>query len=592
MIKTVKTDTLRQKDVNITLAAFPAAVFVFFSFFGNYILYFQETQSLFIFSKEYLHEHLLKPGAFLEYIARFLSQFYHQRFPGALVVSLILTLPLIIVYKINKRLIPAIPFSLVLLVIPSFLLLIMQANYYHLLEHNLGFILVLLYYLFSISSGTRLRALLVIFLFPPVYYLAGGYAWIFALMYIVHNLTFNTGNNKYPYPLTLLLVASLTFLISWRFLFLQPVDHLIMYPLPVFEGTVYIIVFIILTGYIVFYPLICRFDWKNKARKLNSRLTSVILIITVFVVSGFLVFRAHSPQTSRVVEIERLFYQDKWNEVIRLQEKKPATNLIGEYFYNIALSETDQLCDRLFFGPQDFLAGSLVLPWSDIHLDRGGYFYYTIGLINEAHRWAYEEMVVFGYRPQNIRLLVKTSLINGDYAMAKKYLSILKRTIYYRHWAKEFERLADNPGLIQSHPELGPKLKLLPKNNFFIQFNEPQNNLPLILEGQPDNKKAIEYYLAGLLLTKKVEIAVNNIINMKESGYTRIPRHIEEAVLIYYNSTRKFPDLAGLQLNVETMGRFDDYFAAFVQARNDPSTMKEKMQEKFGNTFWYYFHFR
>jgi len=293
-----------------------------------------------------------------------------------------------------------------------------------------------------------------------------------------------------------------------------------------------------------------------------------------------------------VVEIERLFYQDKWNEVIRLQEKKPATNLIGEYFYNIALSETDQLCDRLFFGPQDFLAGSLVLPWSDIHLDRGGYFYYTIGLINEAHRWAYEEMVVFGYRPQNIRLLVKTSLINGDYAMAKKYLGILKRTIYYRHWAKEFERLADNPGLIQSHPELGPKLKLLPKNNFFIQFNEPQNNLPLILEGQPDNKKAIEYYLAGLLLTKKVEIAVNNIINMKESGYTRIPRHIEEAVLIYYNSTRKFPDLAGLQLNVETMGRFDDYFAAFVQARNDPSTMKEKMQEKFGNTFWYYFHFR
>ena len=133
-----------------------------------------------------------------------------------------------------------------------------------------------------------------------------------------------------------------------------------------------------------------------------------------------------------MVKLERLIFEEKWDEAIRFQEKKPARNLIGEYFYNIALSETDQLCDRLFYGPQDFLAGSLVLPWGDAHLNRGGYFYYAIGLMNEAHRWAYEEMVVYGYRPQNIRMLAKTSLINGDYTMARKYINILKRTIYYR----------------------------------------------------------------------------------------------------------------------------------------------------------------
>ena len=116
--------------------------------------------------------------------------------------------------------------------------------------------------------------------------------------------------------------------------------------------------------------------------------------------------------------------------------------------------------------------------------------------------------------------------------------------------------------------------------------------LPLILEGQPDNRKAIEYYLAGLLLTKKVEIAVNNIRNMKASGYTRIPRHIEEAALMYYNSTKIFPDLGGLTISPESMARFDQYLITYVGARQNPSLLKEKMKEKFGNTFWFYFHFK
>jgi hypothetical protein len=189
-------------------------------------------------------------------------------------------------------------------------------------------------------------------------------------------------------------------------------------------------------------------------------------------------------------------------------------------------------------------------------------------------------------------MLAKTSLISGDYAIARKYINILKRTIYYRKRALEYEKMADNPDLIQSHPELGAKLKLLPKNSFFIQFNEPQNNLPLILEGQPENRKAIEYYLAGLLLTKKVELAVNNIKNMKESGFDRIPGNMEEAALIYYNSTKVLPELGGLKINAETKLRFEHYIASYIEARKNPSTMKEKMQVNFGNTFWYYFHFK
>jgi hypothetical protein len=429
-------------------------------------------------------------------------------------------------------------------------------------------------------------------MFPVFYYLVGAYAMIFGILYVFHNIIHEKGVQKYVYSALLLIIASITYLISWKFIFLQPFQQLILSPLPLLEDSTYRITFLILAGYIVFYPLISKYSIRLKNRKINTKINSLLSVGIVFVASVLLLFRIYNPQTARVVELERLVFKGKWAEAIRVQEKKPARNLISQYFYNIALSETNQLCDRLFIGSQDFGTGSLVLPWGDDHLDRGAYFYYSIGLINEAHRWAYEEMVVYGSRPQNILMLAKTSLISGDYGEARKYISILKKTVYYRDQASKLEKIADNPELIKSDPELSEKLKLLPKSNFFIKFNEPQANLPLVLEAQSDNRQAFEYYIAGLLLTKNVESVVNNIKKLKPMGYTKIPRHIEEAAMVYYNSTKIVPDLGGLTMSSETQAQFSLYFNSFIEARKNPETGKAKMEQGFGDSFWYYFHFK
>ncbi len=586
---------MNKKTGNRSFYIYPGIFFLltfgFFSVAANYVLYFQETRHLFIFSGDYLNQYLQRPGAPLEYIARFLTQFYASRVTGSLIVALILTLPALILYRISKRTKADNPFSGVLALIPGFLLIIMQANYYHMMEYNLGYIVVLLCYLLQ-TSGWKYSNILIIILFPLLYYLTGGYALIFLALYIIHMLANAEGSKKIIFPLLILLTAGASFLVFWRLIFLQPVQLLVLSPLPMLENRYYIAVFVVLTLYIICYPALFKYTGRIKLNLVKKKLFPAISLAFVFLITVFALYRVYNPQNSRVIELEKLVFREQWYKAIQLHEKKPSRNLIGQYFYNIALSETGQLCDRLFHGSQNFLAGSLVLPWGDIHLDRGGYFNYSIGLINEAHRWAYEEMVVYGYRPQNIRILAKTSLITGNYEMAHKYLDILKKTVFYRKWANEFIKLADNPSLIASHPELGEKMKLLPPNNFFIQFNEPQNNLPFILEGNPANKKAIEYYLAGLLLTKKVEIAVNNIKDLKASGYDHIPRHLEEAVLIYYNSTKEFPDLGGLTVNRETLARFDQYFAAYVSARQNPEEVfREKMRKQFEDTFWYYFHF-
>lgn len=587
-----KFNSIRGKDLIIPLGIFFLAAFGYFFFAGNYVLYFQETQSLFVFSFEYLQKYIVKPGGLLEYTGRFLTQFYADRFAGSLILSIILTLPGVILYFISRRIGEASLFRLIFILIPSVLLMLMQANYYHLMEYNIGFIMILGYYHLSGLTDKKYFKILVLILWPVFYYLAGAYALLFAIMYILQNLIFIRGKQGNIHAIALLIISVVSFLVFWKLIFLQPAAHILFFPLPLLENKFYKLIFAILTSYLVFYPAACQVSANYKYKWMSKKIYLYLSFVFVLLAGIFILENIYNSQTARVVGLERRIFNEKYDEAISYQEKLPARNLIGLYFYNIALSETDQLCDRLFFTSQDFGSGALVLPWGDEHLNRGAYFYYSVGLINEAQRWAYEEMVVYGYRPQNIKLLAKSSLINGDLRMADKYLNILKKTIYYRNFAKKYSSMTVNPELINSDPELLGKRKILPKSSFFIQFNDPQNNLPLLLASQPGNKKAFEYYMAGLLLTKNIEVAMNNISKMKEVGYVRIPRFIEEAVMIYYNSTKNFPDLGGLEVSLDTQDRFRQYFTAFVEARKNSATLKETMQKKFGNTFWYYYHFK
>ncbi len=168
------------------LATFFILAFVYFFWFGSYILFFQEQQSLFLYTSPYLSDFLLKPGGFLDLSGKFLTQFYISRFAGSVILSLILTLPGIILLHINKRVLPGSALSDLLLLIPSCLLLLMQAHYYHLMMYNIGFLLVLFYFLITILSEKKKVRYLALAFFPLFYYLAGAYASIFIC--IIYNI--------------------------------------------------------------------------------------------------------------------------------------------------------------------------------------------------------------------------------------------------------------------------------------------------------------------------------------------------------------------------------------------------------------------
>ncbi|NSW95669.1 MAG: hypothetical protein HPY62_13260 [Bacteroidales bacterium] len=415
---------------------------------------------------------------------------------------------------------------------------------------------------------------------------------VFSLLYIVWILIHQRGRTGYINILIMIIVTFVTIFIFKELIFYRTYNQILFYPLPYVNNLTHKTIYYLLIGYLLIFPLILKLFRMRSWIRHSEGLLTVISEGVFFAFLIFMLVKFHNPQTARIIGLEKLVFGEKWEEAVDYYERYPSNNLIGQYFYNVSLSESGQLCDRLFKGQQNFGTGSLILPWSDEHLPWGAYFFYSVGLINEAHRWAYEEMVVYGLRPQNLKLLTKTNLINGNYRMAEKYAGILKKTLFYKKWGDKYFGLARDTSRISMDQDIAEKKKIAPSSDFFIFLESPETNLPVLTEVNKSNRKAFEYLMAWGLLTKNVEAVVENVKLLKEMGYTSIPRHIEEAILIYYNSKRVFPDIGNLKMNPETLSRFDQYFASYITARNDPATMEQRMREKFSDTFWYYFHFK
>ena len=189
-------------------------------------------------------------------------------------------------------------------------------------------------------------------------------------------------------------------------------------------------------------------------------------------------------------------------------------------------------------------------------------------------------------------MLIKTDLINGNYKVAEKYINILKKTLHYRSQAKKYEAMLFKPELIKSDPELGEKIKLQPTGDFPIRIKNPQTNVLLLLNTNPLNKKAFEYKIAWYLLEKNVAGVVTEMKRLKEMGYVKIPRHMEEAAMAYSVNMGPLPDLEGLKIGKETEKRFNDYETALTFFNGNQAAGRRALQITGFNTYWLYLNIK
>ncbi len=570
---------------------------LFFSFFlfflltyFDYIFFFQEKSKLFFTTFQDFTGYLNRPGGILEYAGDFITSLYYYPVIGALIISSELVLLIYVISAIAKVLAEK-KFCGIAFVAGG-LFFYMQLNHYYFNYNTLGVLLQLVLFYFTIKYLKGEALWIAVILFPLWYYATGGFSVIYFVLFTL-NLVLKREKGFIVKEVVLLILWWVFFYVGKEYLFYKTVKELYMGPFTLMNigGQVEIFAFaIVIISLLPLTLFIKPSKWDNIISK-KMPLSLVVPLVIFSVLIYFSTQRINSNNRD-YFHVEKLFYEHKFKEVVDYNIKHPTINGLTLYLNNIALAETEQLLNNLFSFPQDKNGNTLFLTWGDDNeiRKRGGYFYYTIGLVNEAHRWAFENMVVNGYMPESITMIMKTELINGHYKSAAKYISMLKKTLFYRKEALKYEKLLYNDIGVDGDPELGQIKRLTPKNDFFVNPDRPIIDINILLLNDSLNRRALEYQMAYLLLNKKVGRIVAKLPLLEEVGYGKFPVNIAEAVAPYrLLKIGEWPKLKKLRLSPEIKKGFREFNA--IHEKNPPNAQKI-LYEKYGNTFWYYVFYR
>ena len=290
-------------------------------------------------------------------------------------------------------------------------------------------------------------------------------------------------------------------------------------------------------------PLLVRVSRKWISSSKNFVVTACSFAL-VAVIMGTLVWKNANFRAEKVMQYDFMARHQQWNRILETANKEKPNNQIGVTVQNLALAMHGVLLDQLFNYNQNGIAG--LLP--DVKTDATSPLptaeaFYQLGMINVAQRTVFEAqeaILDFQKSGRCYKRLAQTNLINGQYEVARKYLSALQKTLFYRDWANETLSLLGDEAAIAKHPEYGRLRKMaydddltfgrassrsatsseldgsrLTGDFYFSDHVTPEMLQSLYLRNR-DNGLAYQYLVAYYLLTGDQEGYNNFISSIKQ----------------------------------------------------------------------------
>jgi hypothetical protein len=281
-----------------------------------------------------------------------------------------------------------------------------------------------------------------------------------------------------------------------------------------------------------------------------------------------------------------------WDELLRVAPRQQASDLVC-YEINRALYHTGRLPYEMFAYPQG--PGALwPCPQGSGRVNLlAGDFCFEVGLFNDAQIMAHEQLETFGDYPVTLKRLALVNLVKGQPEAAKVFLSALSKDLICGRWARKYlQQIATDPlclndAYIQQLRALGPASGPSDSQRLFDE------QMQWLLRHNRHNRMAFEYLMASYLLTKQLERVVELLPRLADFGYAQIPRHYEEALLVYADA--KGLDASGIvgrDISERTRRRFERFKRILEQSWYDRSVAFNVLQREFADSYFLYFFFR
>jgi hypothetical protein len=562
-------------------------------------LYYQYQIPVFFTGMDFLKYYLAYPGGLTEYMGLFLSQFYYYPVVGALIptaIAFLLTKSFEKILEIPKK------GLLVLQFIPAALLLLLHNFYKHPLQIDISLLFpVLFFQLYKQIYPSRVVLRIIIFFVLSLflYYITAALFFLFILLCIVYDVLFKRSyiiNAFYlifgyiiPY-----LAYKYVFIVSYKNAYYYLLKYEKIYNWEYMPLAAFLSVPLIFISINIINRVIPKKQEKHaiKTSVLISNLKYSLPMAVLYAATGFLLLNSFDGRLKYILEIDFFARNGKW-EMIQTNVRPELMNDIRVAFQlNRALYHLGRLPYDMFTYTQFARAEGLfisdelgvILPLQKSELN------FELGHLNEAQHWACEALAISGFNPWNIQMLAKISLIKGEYKLVYKCLKMLGNTILYKDWAGHYMRYLKDKSWLNNDEELFDLKNSFPKSDFIVNTKSPVPDLISLLKENKHNKMAFEYLMGYYLLNKQLDKFVENFEKIADFNYPSIPRHYEEALLIYISKTEgKDIKLGGYNLNNQTIEEFNDITLLIQSFGNDKKAAFNSVIAKYGKTYWAYF---
>ena len=599
----------------VALVLLFAACFLALNFIYGYIIDLQsETNDcFFMFGGQFASEFLDRPAAPLSYAGRFLGQFYHYRWLGALIVSGCITCFGLLFQGMLVRLRDTAHFSTALF--PCALLLFLHMSTVCLVQDTLGLCASCGLFLGYLSlRGTLARRIYALLVTPLGYLALGVFVWIFVVWVVAFEWLDSPSRSSRIFRIVYVLFSIAVPLAAWRWLFLIPLQSAMEWPLaftPHFRSGLRLCSFTnlamdhllagVFSASVLLIPFWRRISvgarisafWQARRHKWNRVVPAVVLLALAVVLC---VTRYDAPLATGVA-YRQLYRNKRWDAILAEAREDRSTSLELQFMTNFALSQRGRLLDEMFNYPQAWGTRGLIFHFSSAKWDDPALsdeyqamynsdLFYEMGHVNLAFRHAYDSMNVSGETCGTLQRMVQCSMANGNYEMADKYLRRLERTLFHREFARRYRAIMADPEAAER--EFGEIRRRMPLVDLSLR-EHPTRHLILLLANE-DNSLAFDYLTAWLLLDKQRRSIVtigDNVEHLKRAGYDSIPAHCQEGLLLWERQEGVSVDLRGFRYDRAITARVDSFLRELALEQGGP-VGSPRLGQRYGDTYMYY----
>ncbi|MCX6122630.1 MAG: DUF6057 family protein [Ignavibacteriales bacterium] len=555
---------------------------------------------VFLSGSDFLYDFFKTPGGLVNWLSAFLMQFWFSDFLS----SLFLAVCFWIVGFLTRKWIETLTENHTLHtfhLIPACLLIVLYSNYDFDLSVTLAIIInlfILVLYIRWSPKQQVIRLGLGLVIIVLLYWFTGGAFLLFAVLYGLENLLFK--RNFVNGFLFLLISALLPFAAS-RSVFLINLKQAYLHNLT-FENSIdFWIIAYSIPAFFLLTLLITFIVTLPGIRKQFSKLTRIaygwkLAAGTIFLLSGTILLAKDSTNDIKklVIQVNRAVSEEHWTDVLELTRHSTIETPLLLCQTNLALFQTDKLLDSMFAFPQSKgMAGLLMnqtwcLAWSE----EASNVSWKLGLVNESQHWASEALEHKGHTPDLLKRLGMVYMVKGDHKAANRFFLNLKKVPFKEKIAEDLIRLNENPLELDLNSEYKYIRSCMLVEDLISVAGPTLPELELLLKQNPKNKMAFEYLIACYLLNGNVKEIWNLIPYIAAMTSFKIPRHVQEALMVNAALTPKF-DLSQLKKIVHPLNfnRFVEYEQIFRKYGGNKNSAQQYLKIQFGDTYWYYLMF-